>query len=494
LSTPLHDPDVLVNLAEGPAGTARDWANLRLALVDPTEVRDLPTDPYDAALVMVAGAPEAAEAVFAGLKGRETTREAATRAEQLSAFGLVPEDSESWVPALREALAGDGRESDLYLVQLLADLGAMDGAALGAAAKVDSPDAVVALPALVVRYAASQGNADAAAQAVVARLKDAKITKSLPGNVLALLGVPHLLWKGADERSVAVEIGQMMAGEELDVRAAKGSARRRSQKWVSQLLDGMAGAAASMVRGMSSEELGEPLQLVAAAAWLAARNPSLSALDAVLDQHAGEDRILLSAARRAVGGADEPRIRSALANPGLELCPPSVLVADRTASSMDVSWLDALLERYVRHPNVDLRSDLVTTLVFGRAPDRVAQLLADSSTRWPRRKRCSRPCSTCRCPATGTCASSMCRPSRRWGTQRRWPRWTRSGRPTGVLRCVTRGRRRTPFSARRSAAATSRRCHARSAPSRSSYARTVGPRDGRWCRPARSCRPRSAAR
>jgi HEAT repeat protein len=30
---------------------------------------------------------------------------------------------------------------------------------------------------------------------------------------------------------------------------------------------------------------------------------------------------------------------------------------------------------------VDLRSDLVTTLVFGRAPDRVAQLLADSSTR-----------------------------------------------------------------------------------------------------------------
>lgn len=381
MSTHLHDLDVLHDLASGPPGIARDWANVRLALRAPSRVTGLPEDPYDAALVMVAGAPAAAGAVRAGLRGAETTAQAAIRAEQLSAFALVPDASEDWVEALGHAIVGDGRVADLYLTQLLADFGALDGRALSAASRVSSLDATVALPALVVRFATPQGQGDAAAEAVVAQLKAKGSKPSVAVNVLALLGVPHLLPSAADERGVVEQIAAWMGAPAPEARAGKGAARRRAQKWVRQLLEGVEGEAASMARALSAAELGDPTVLVASAAWIRLRTDGAAPLDAVLDQHAGEDRRLLSAARRAVSADDDARIRRALADPLLELCPPSLLVADRTVQDVAPHWLDDLLERYVRHPNIDLRSDMVTTLVFGRVPDRVAQLLGDRSTR-----------------------------------------------------------------------------------------------------------------
>ena len=169
MSTPLHDLDVLRSLAEGPAGAGRDWANLGLAVRTPDLVQAVPEDAYDAALCMTAGAPACQARVRSGLRGAETTELTAVMAEQLSSFGLAPVGDDDWVAPLREAIRGDGSPRDLYLAQLLADIGALDGQSLAAASQVSHDDAAVGLPALVVRFARTVLEKGAFVRAVLVR-------------------------------------------------------------------------------------------------------------------------------------------------------------------------------------------------------------------------------------------------------------------------------------------------------------------------------------
>jgi len=389
VSTPLHDLDVLRSLAEGPAGVGRDWANLGLAVRAPEAVHDLPADPYDAALTMAAGAPVAADHVRAGLRGHETTDLTAVLAEQLSAFGLAPVGDPSWAAPLREAVRGDGEVRDLYLAQLLADIGHLDGDTLAAASRVNHDDALLALPALVVRFATERGSGAEAAAAVVDELVDEPVVAQphFAANLLALVGVPHLHVHGDDEAARAAEVAQLM-GADVPTVSARGAARRRAQKWVRQLTADRDEPAAHLLGALAARELGSPQTWQAAAVWLHCRDPELGAADAVLRQHAGEERSLLAAARRAIRGGEvdvseaESATRAALRAHALELCPASLFVADLAPlEGASAVWLDDVLARYQRSPGVDMRHDLITTLQFGRHPERVAQLLTDRATR-----------------------------------------------------------------------------------------------------------------
>ncbi len=383
MSTPLHDLDVLSSLAEGPSGAARDWANVGLALRAPALVKHLPEDAYDAALVMASGSPACRTAVRAGLRGADTTELAAVLAEQLSAFGLAPVGDDSWFGPLREAIRGDGEVRDLYLAQLLTEVGGLDGDSLGAAAKVTHDDAKLALPALVVRYATAHGAGADAADAVVRELVGTPHAGSphFAANLLALVGVPHLHLHGGDDASLARQVAALMGVGEVPRVRAKGATRRRAQKWVRELTGSLDQPAAHLLGALARHEIGEPAVWLGAAVWLACRDPSLDPVDAVLTQHAGEDRALLARARAAVRPEHAEATLAALQSHALELCPATLFVADLSNEGLDSHWLDVVMERFRRAPGTDLRHDLVTTLVFGRSPDRVAALLADRSTR-----------------------------------------------------------------------------------------------------------------
>jgi len=390
LSTPLHAPDVLVELASGPAGFARDWANTRLAVRDPERVVALPEDDYDAALVMAAGARGAVTAVRQGLQGAATTLETALQCEQLTAMGLLPETQEGWPEAVREGIQGDGSPRNLYLAQLLAELDALDGGSLGAASSVTGPEAEMALPALVLRFAAQQGGGAAAAldptaQAVAQQLAARSISPVGVRNVLALLGVPHLVVGDLeDEGAVVAAVAERMGAKVPSHPRSHGAARRRAQKVVRHLLDGVDGVVAAMVRAASDASIGEARGLVAAATWARLR-AATDPVQAALHEMAAEDRRILSAARRGIHshdeGAVENALRASVVDPRLELCPSVLLVVDWTTQRDAEPWLEPMLERFVRDPDIDVRAGLATTLLFARSPVRVAQLLGDRGTR-----------------------------------------------------------------------------------------------------------------
>ncbi len=388
MSTPLHAPDVLIDMASGPPGAARDWANTLLAVSDPASVRALPDDTYDSALVMASGAPAAAASVREGLEGAATTDAAALRCEQLTAMGLLPASVEGWAEATKEAIRGDGAPRDLYLAQLLAELGALDAGSLSAASQVGGAEAEMALPALVVRFAAGQGSDDPAsldptAGAVAKQLASRSISPVGVRNVLALLGVPHLLVGDLTEEAAVVEaVAERMGKPAPSHGRPKGAPRRRAQKVVRQLLDGVPGTAAAMIRAASEVEIGEARGLVAAATWARLRE-EVDPLRAVTHELAGEDRRLLAEARRAAPDADgiDEAVASVVSDQRLELCPPVLLVLDRAGPDGADAWLESMLSRFVRDPDIDLRTALATTLLFARSPERVASMLADRGTR-----------------------------------------------------------------------------------------------------------------
>ena len=390
MSTPLHDIDVLRSLSEGPEGLARDWANLGLAVRAPDLVQALPDDAYDAAMVMTAGAPACQAEVRRRLRGPDTSDLTAVMCEQLSSFGLSPVGDEGFATAVREAIRGDGAVRDLYLCQLLADTGFLDGDSLAAASKVTHDDALVGLPALVVRFATARGAGAEAAAAVVAELAGKAVAGQphFASNLLALGGVPHLHVDGADDREIARKVAELMGRDDPPTVRAKGAPRRRAQRWVRELCGDLDHPGAHLLGALATRELGDPATWLAAAVWLHGRDLDRAPASAVLHEFAGEDRSLLAQARAALRSGEvdpeeaEEATLSAIACHALELCPASLFVADLApVAGAKPQWLDQVLDRYRRSPGTDVRHDLVTTLQFARSPDRVAQLLADRSTR-----------------------------------------------------------------------------------------------------------------
>ncbi|MEQ1508643.1 MAG: hypothetical protein ABMB14_40825, partial [Myxococcota bacterium] len=127
MSTPLHDRDALVSLADGPPGAVRDWANTQLALCWPDHLVHLPSDPFGAEVAIAAGARGAVEAALSS-----------PVVDAIGAWGLLPPDGSAWLDRLRARVdAGDARPA-----RVVADLGGLDPALLAAVSRADDPAAV----------------------------------------------------------------------------------------------------------------------------------------------------------------------------------------------------------------------------------------------------------------------------------------------------------------------------------------------------------------
>ncbi len=329
MATPLHDADVLVSLAEAGPGAARDWASVRLALFAPERFRFLPEDEWDAATCLALGVPRAVEAVLERLCSRPDEPGTPVLADLVAVWGALPDDPEPWIDAARRAVRGDGREGDLWLARLLADLGGLDGDSLAAATRVDGPDAVATLPGLVLRFAHARGGAlEPLAKQLAGQLGPRLAAE--PGLLpfaLAGVGLPNLLV--SPDLDEAAAVAARLAGVEAPRLRARGSARSRARRAVHDLVDGLDGPAPALLRALSEQPAADAATLVGAAAWLAS-SVSGEPVDVVL-RGGGEDRRVLSAARRAVSEAHEDGIADGLRSAWLRVRPASALAAARLA-------------------------------------------------------------------------------------------------------------------------------------------------------------------
>ncbi|MCB9685223.1 MAG: hypothetical protein H6738_06620 [Alphaproteobacteria bacterium] len=383
MPTELHDIEALEALAEG-GGVPADWANVRLALRAPDRVRGLPTEAWDAALCLYTGARGATDGVLAGLGGgRKDVAAAAESAEAMVAFGLLPEEACPWVDAARGALRGDGRDADVLLASLLADLGALDQEILGAAVRAGSDGLWFLLPRLVLGFAEAQEPArlDEVAAEVAAPLAAEELRRpGIIGLSLARMGVPVIACEVPDA-DLAVAAGERVAGNRApSIPATRGSARRRARRLVTDLLRDVTGPAAALMRALARIEEGpDPYELVAAAAWLAARPPA-DPLHAVLRHGGGEDARLLARARSAMTSERLPELVLALEGYDLRQVPAVALTGPWLGADQE-GLLDAVTALAFESRGADRRADVAGCAVMARRPDLVVELLADRASR-----------------------------------------------------------------------------------------------------------------
>ncbi|MCA9492663.1 MAG: hypothetical protein KC621_22170 [Myxococcales bacterium] len=382
MATELHDIEALEALAEG-GGPPADWANVRLALRAPDRARGLPTEAWDAALCLYVGARGSVDGVLEGLgRSRREVAAAAESAEAMVAFGLLPEEPGPWVDAAKSALRGDGRDADVLLASLLADLGALDQDVLGAAVRAGSDGLWFLLPRLVLGFAESREPArlDEVAAEVAAPLAAEELRRpGIIGLSLARMGVPVIACEIPDA-DLAVAAGERVARHSAPSLApTRGSARRRARRLVADLLRDVTGPAAALMRALARIEDGpDPYELLAAAAWLAAR-PSTEPLHAVLRHGAGEDARLLAQARRAMTAEHLPDLLLALEGYDLRQVPAVALSGPWLGS--DTGLLDAVTALAFESRGADRRADIAGCAVMARRPEMVAEMLADRGSR-----------------------------------------------------------------------------------------------------------------
>lgn len=332
MATPLHDPDALRSLADGPAGPARDWARVHLAVrgVD----AGLPDDPDGAAVALVAGCSGAP--LLDRLQGGRRELQAAARlADEICRAGALPEDGSAWIEPLAGAVRGRGWASDASFARLLAELGHHAPAVLGAAARVEDESATALLPRVVLGFAAAAGRdvetlAGQVAGALAARM--ARDPDLLP-SVLAALGAP---WprpaQPIGELEEALYVGGTLAGvdETPPVSPGRGAVRRRMQQAAQELLGGVEGPAAALVRGLLRQDGPDAATLLVAATWLRCAPRTVDAATAVVEHGAGEAPALLSAAARTPVPAASLSLGVAVA---FQRDPPAAVLAGRALAA-----------------------------------------------------------------------------------------------------------------------------------------------------------------
>jgi hypothetical protein len=367
MATWLHDPETLDSLADGPAGVARDWANLRLALRAPERMRHLPTRPWDVTIAVAIGARGAVDGVLERVRARAPG--AVDALDAVFALGGLPEESGRWVEAVRALFPSVADADRATVARALVDLGALDAEALSTTARGQGADVRTMVPGLVLRWAEAEGMAlDPVAVDVAGPL--AADPDGL-GWALTVVGLPHL--RVPDDLDAATILGARLAGAEDPALGGRGSLRSRARRRVQDLLDGRTGPAEALLRALAVHDGPNPAELCALAAWCASRPDPSDARTAAL-RGAGEDRRLLASARRLRDG-------SGLAEP---LCDPTLkstpLVGIATATGDESLW-DPLLVRAELSRDTDASAELGTWVVAAADPDRVVGWLEDPETR-----------------------------------------------------------------------------------------------------------------
>lgn len=381
MATPLHDVDALVSLARGPAGAAQSWAASRLAVLAPAEFREFPTgeDTFDE--VFAAAPPALIPALIAALPETGPCPVGlAASAAALGAYGGFPEERSELVAALRGAMRHDGSEADLWLAYGLCSLGDPTAEDLEAAGRVQGPDRLWLLPALVLRMAErSDRLEEAAAEVARAVLSQSAEPHVLPA-ILAVLGAPT----GPDLSDVkdpveAAKRGAEAAGGKAPyLPARKGSRGRHLQSLVLSLLDGVPGAPAALLRALYRDRAEERFGLwpIAVAAWLRTYEPGDPVQD-VLHKTGGADPERLSAARRAVGPDHRDEILETLREQGGSAV--GVLAMPLVAGDPELAI--AVCDLLQGETGKDVRVDALACASAWHCADHVPDLLRERTTR-----------------------------------------------------------------------------------------------------------------
>jgi len=381
VATPLHDVEALVSLAEGPPTPTQAWAVSRLAIVAPERFHFFPTTDDTLDEVFAAGPPLLVPALVEALGTQDPcpTSLAASSAS-LGTFGGLPEDRSALVAALRGALREDGSEADLWLAHALASNGEADTRVLLAANRVEGPDRTWLMPSIVLSAAAPTGALSEAAREVADALLGAQDPRVLYA-VLAALGVPTGpdVSATADVRSAAALGAAAANAEPPHLKSRKGSRNRRIQGAVRDLLEGVEGPAAALLRALY-EERADPrwgLMPVAVAAWLAAFRET-DPIDDVLHHLGGADPNRLSRARASITSAHQPAILKALST-GAD--PTAGVIAMPLVNQGDAELAEAVVNVLLGSARTDVRADVLASAAAWYCADRIPELLGDRATR-----------------------------------------------------------------------------------------------------------------
>jgi len=382
MSTPLHSTDELVALAEGAPGPARDWASARLALLAPDRYSTFPIGESVPDVVVAAGPPGLVPSVIEVLETGEPPPSISAATSMLGTYGTLPEHTDALVNALHLGLRGDGSESDLWLVHTLAQLGRATKHELSFAARYDGPLRPLLLPAIVLRVSEQSGDLDLVAPAIAAEVRrQSEADPALLTAVLSALGSPS----GSAELPVkdpyeAAQAGATVAGKVLpDIAVPRGSRRRRTQRWVVELLDGVPGASAALLRESfrSDPHPAWGASFVAVAAWLRSFTPG-DPIDDVLARFGGADPAIVTAARRAVG----PEHRNALLEQLRRRADPALgIVALPLLAHGDEELAATMVGLIVDHRVLDIRAEAVASVAAWHCADRIPALLHDKMSR-----------------------------------------------------------------------------------------------------------------
>lgn len=391
MATWLHDVEIYASLAEGEPSPARDWAAARLALYAPARFTSFPDDERAHDVILAAAPPAVVPALVQALGARRPVAAGlANAAAALGPYGLIPDDTTAYVAALRDGLRKDGDEADLWLAYALALVGAATPAALGAAAKVNRPDATWVVPIVLLSVAEPAGALAEAATSVARELHAASADPHRLFLILLGLGLPiGGLARPYHDLDEALAVGAAMAHQRApQLKLKPGSARRRQQQLVDALTDGVPGAAAALLRavfqtGESRAEWG--LWPVAVAAWLHARakpgeHAHGDALHDVLHHGGGGDPRQLAALRRQIGPANADDLRHALHHHG-DI--PTGLLAATVLRQLgrDEALSDGLLRMHGGDLDADVRTTALAIVGAAAWPDRVPALLRSSDAR-----------------------------------------------------------------------------------------------------------------
>ena len=369
----LHDLEVLESLADSSERAIRSWANLRLALREPSRARHLPDDLREACMVLISGAERPTKEAIERIA--ELHPDAQTYSSTLGSFGLLPLDEpEPLVSALRSALSRCRPAARAGYLEALADLGVFEEAHIAELSKSESPDDMIAASALVIRWMDARGSLTDALLAEIARgiaAQEPKIDGFLL-DVLVRLGMPFFDTE-LSTLEAAAEVGASVARTIAPEIPRRGSLRASASRFIRGALAGSKHPADRLLVSASERSLSDPLATLAAAVWAAARPDPSDPIEAVL-RGAGEDLALLSRARSALPSSPHRerqelelllafRESHLLSLPALSLCsrisiPDESALTALTLLMLRVSGGDqraALLLPFVSH-NLDLAS------------------------------------------------------------------------------------------------------------------------------------------
>ena len=358
----IHGVDVLESLADDGNPLVRDWARTRLAVVAPERLRErVPQDGWDATFCGLR--TPVIDALLPHVRAGRPWAVLALR--QLGGLGAWPEDVGPIVNAAREGLAHHaGPCAEILLAAGVADAGILRAVLAEAA-----PDRAVA-GAIALLLAEPAGILDETAREVAAGLDLFEVGLALDDlGVRRFTGVAEIF----DDPEAAAGYGAIVGGGDETLRPPRGAARRRPAAWIHQLLEGVPGPAAALLRALPAPTV----DLVAVAGWLSRTEASGDPVADVLERGRESTSDLTAAVRTLTADALQAIYESPPQAHG-----PRVLALALAGSLPEhrarlVDWI--LSDTY----GIEVQEEavMIASAAVALEPAMVAGLLADRQTR-----------------------------------------------------------------------------------------------------------------